>query len=112
MASSNGSTDTDKGPTKLERLHDEWKRNGSKDPTKAQGKELLARWKGTQAAKARAEEAVEAAHKADSEAAEAIVKAYGAKRNLTIDGVPHVPMSRGERVYLRRAGAQDSVDLG
>lgn len=113
MASKNGSNGTeDKGPSKLELLHEEWKRNGSKVPSKAQAKDAVARWKATQAAKAKAEEALAEAHKADAAAAEALVLLCGSKKNLTIDGTDYVPMSRGDRVFLRRVGAQESVDLG
>lgn len=103
---------TDKAPTALTRIHDEFVKAGGKPPSKKEQQELIAAWHKAEAARKTAEESLARAQKAVSDAAAAIMRKCTGKKNAVIDGVTYVPMCRGETVFFRRLGGEDPVELG
>jgi len=112
MADSNGNGTSEKPAGLLLKLHEEWVKNGSKQPDQKTAKALVDSWKAKSAARDKAEAAFREAQKEESETVAAIIRARG-KGRLNISGVGiFVPMSRGNTVYLRQEGATDLPKFG
>ena len=97
--------------SKLNSLHAQWVKNGSVKLSKADGGAMITDYLKVKQARAQAEEAFEAARKAESDAVAAMVVKRG-KGRIIIAGEPYVPMARGETVFLRREGGGETDDYG
>ena len=95
----------------LDRLNQDFVKNFKGKTSKARTKELVNNFTNATAARVKAETALEAAKKAESEAASALIREACGKSKVTIGGVLYSPMSRGDRVFFRKENG-DALDLG
>jgi len=111
MANSNGQPEATKEPSKLDVLHDQWKKSGAKVAPDSVNKKLVDTYLKAAKTKDEAEEALAAAVKAQSMAVEAIILANG-KKHFKIRGRTQIPMSRGDTVFFRGESTGEVQDLG
>ena len=104
-------TDETKGPSIVDQLHEEWKKNGAKPPSSVQNKKLVADYVASMKAKDAAKAAYEKAQAATTEAVKAIILANG-KGKLRIAGEVCLPMTRGVTVFFRGEGKGEVRDIG
>lgn len=90
----------------LNRLDEESKKRTK--PDAKEGKALRTAWEAATATRERAQAALDKAEAGQSEAAAALIRAYG-KGRLKFDDTVYIPMSRGEKAFLRREGALGEV---
>lgn len=104
----NGEPKAKKGPSFLQRLHQEWLAAGAKKPSKNEGNRLVKELTAAKDEITRLESALVAAKEKVNEASLACVRAFGGGMNLPIHGTPHAPMCRDEVVYYRSLGSSDT----
>jgi oligoendopeptidase F len=107
----NGQSTENKGPNMVQQLHEQWEKNGSKQPPEAVVKALVKTYKEAQKARDAAEEAFNAAKHKESQAVQAIILNCG-KGRVKIGGKVLIPMSKGDSVYFRSEGGGEVRDLG
>lgn len=108
----NGTTNTDdSGGSVLDKLNAEFVRDHKGKTSQKRVKELVSNYLNATKRRAEAEAAIEAAVKAESDAATALIREACGKNKVTIGGVLYSPMSRGERVFFRKESAE-AIELG
>lgn len=107
----NGTVDETKGPNMVQQLHEQWEKNGGKQPAEVITKGLVKAYKEAQKARDAAEDAFLAAKHKESQAVQAIILACG-KGRVKIGGRVLIPMSKGDSVYFRSEGGGEVRDLG
>jgi len=107
----NGQSDETKGPNMVQQLHEQWEKNGGKQPAEAIVKALVKTYKEAQKARDAAEDAFTAAKHKESQAVQAIILNCG-KGRVKIAGKVLIPMSKGDSVYFRSEGGGEVRDLG
>lgn len=107
----NGTTEANKGPSKLEVLAEEHAKQFKGKTTPKRAAELVKAYQAAQVARGLADKKAAEAADAESKACEAIIRECSGKGGVTIGGVQLMPMSRGERVFFRRISSE-SIDLG
>lgn len=108
----NGTLDTVKKETALDKLHAEWVAAGKPKADAKTAKALMTAHTEAHKRKLAAEKAYEAALKAEQEAAVAIIKVRGKGRFTGPDGTMYTAMSKGESVFLRVDGGKDLDSFG
>jgi len=104
-------TATPKGPSLVDQLHEEWKKQGAKPPTSALNKKLVADYTAAKKVKEKARAELDKAQAAESAAVKAIILANG-KGKLRIGGEVCLPMTRGDTVFFRGEGKGEVKDIG
>lgn len=93
-----------KEPTILARAHEAWLKAGAKEPDAKTATAVKKALADADEAYAAAEKHVEEAREKRHKAAEAAIKAFGAKTSLRLaDGSVVQPFCRGESLFYRRA---------
>lgn len=107
----NGTAKADDGGSVLDKLNAEFVRDHKGKTSQKRVKELVSNYLNATKRRAEAEAAIEAAVKAESDAATALIREACGKNKVTIGGVLYSPMSRGERVFFRKESGE-AIELG
>lgn len=110
MTQSNGTTEPAKEPSYIDRLDKEFQAKGGKTDPKTV-KSALSNWETARAAKVAAQEALDKAMQAESDASVAVIRLVG-KKQFRYKGSDYIPMSKGERVWIRPQTSGEVRELG
>jgi hypothetical protein len=98
-----------KAPTLLDMLDKEYASKGKADPKAV--KAALTDWEQKRAAKVAASEALEKAMTAESDASAALIRLVGRKQ-FNYKNTVYIPMSKGNRAWIRPQSSEETRELG